>query len=230
MGAADKVGGVRLAIGPGCAQQLEELVDYARRYKSIIIYDTAYANYIMQPGIPRSIYEIEGAKEVAIELGSFSKMAGFTGVRLAWSVVPKELTFENGHSVNQDWTRVHSTFFNGASNISQAGGMAVLSPAGQRGIQDLITFYMDNAALLHRTFKRLGYETYGGTNAPYLWVRIPGLTSWQAFDMLLEKSHLLCAPGSGFGPNGEGFIRLSAFGSRSNIEEAAQRLQKCLMK
>lgn len=210
--------------------QLEELVAYARRHRSIIIYDTAYAGYIQQPEIPRSIYEIPGAKEVAIELGSFSKMAGFTGVRLAWSIVPKELEFENCHSVNRDWNRVHATFFNGASNISQAGGITALSPAGQQGIQELITFYMGNASLLYRTFSQLGYETYGGINAPYLWVRFPKLTSWQAFDMLLEKSHLLCAPGSGFGPNGEGFVRLSAFGSRSNIEEAAQRLQKCLTK
>lgn len=208
--------------------QLEELVDYAHRHRSIIIYDTAYACYIQEPQLPRSIYEIKGAKEVAIELGSFSKMAGFTGVRLAWSVVPKELCFDDGHSVLQDWNRVHCTFFNGASNIVQAGGMAVLQPEGQKSIQELIQFYMQNVSILRQTFDNLGYEVYGGTNAPYLWVQFPHLTSWQAFEMLLEKAHLVSAPGIGFGPAGEGFLRFSAFGNRANIEEAAERLSTCL--
>lgn len=208
--------------------QLEELVAFARKNRSIIIYDTAYASYIRQAGLPRSIYEIEGAREVAIELGSFSKMAGFTGVRLAWSIVPKELKFENGHSVNQDWNRVHCTFFNGASNISQAGGMAVLSSEGLQNIEQIIRFYMENASILRQTLEKLGYEIYGGDNAPYLWVRLPHMTSWEAFDRLLEKAHVLCAPGSGFGPAGEGFVRFSAFGARSRIEEAADRLQSCL--
>lgn len=208
--------------------QLEELVDFAKKHHSIIIYDTAYASYIQQPDLPRSIYEIKGAKEVAIELGSFSKMAGFTGVRLAWSVVPQELTFEDGHSVNQDWNRVHSTFFNGASNISQRGGIAALQPEGQKSIQNLICFYMENASILRKVLEDLNYEVHGGTNAPYIWVRFPHLNSWQVFDMLLEKGHLVCAPGGGFGPAGEGFIRLSAFGKRSEIEEAAQRLRDCL--
>lgn len=210
--------------------QLEELVAFARKHHSIIIYDTAYASYIQDPHLPRSIYEIEGAKEVAIELGSFSKMAGFTGVRLAWSVVPKELRFEDGHSVNQDWNRVHATFFNGASNIAQAGGMAVLHPEGQKSIQDLIQFYMKNASLLRGTFEELGYEVYGGDNAPYLWVKFPHLNSWQAFEMLLEKAHVVSAPGSGFGPAGDGFLRFSAFGQRSKIEEAAHRLKTTLKK
>lgn len=209
-------------------EQLEELVDYARRHRSIIIFDTAYAGYIQDPALPRSIYDIKGAKEVAIELGSFSKMAGFTGVRLAWSVVPKELEFENGHSVNQDWNRVHATFFNGASNISQSGGLAVLNPEGQKGIQRLINFYMDNAAILRSALQNLGYEVHGGTNAPFLWVPFPQKNSWQTFDMLLEKGHIVSAPGSGFGPAGEGFIRFSAFGKRDQIEEAANRLSTCL--
>lgn len=209
-------------------EQLEELVAFARKHRSIIIYDTAYASYIQQPNIPRSIYEIKGAKEVAIELGSFSKMAGFTGVRLAWSVVPKELQFEDGHSINQDWNRVHCTFFNGASNISQKGGMAVLHPEGQKGIQSLICYYMENAAILRRALEEMNYEVHGGTNAPYIWVRFPKQSSWQAFDLLLEKAHVVCAPGSGFGPAGEGFLRLSAFGKRSQVEEAANRLQTCL--
>lgn len=209
-------------------EQLEELVDYARKHRSIIIYDTAYAGYIQQPGLPRSIYDVKGAKEVAIELGSFSKMAGFTGVRLAWSVVPKELEFENGHSVNHDWNRVHATFFNGASNISQSGGIAVLKPEGQKGIQNLIGFYMENAAILRTVLNDLEFEVHGGTNAPFLWVRFPHLQSWQVFDMLLEKAQIICAPGSGFGPAGEGFVRFSAFGKRTQIEEAANRLSTCL--
>lgn len=211
-------------------EQLEELVRYAKKNHSIIIFDTAYASYIQQPGFPRSIYEVKGANEVAIELGSFSKMAGFTGVRLAWSVVPKELEFENGHSINRDWNRVHSTFFNGASNISQAGGIAVLHEEGWKCIQETIAFYMGNASILYQTLHSLGYETYGGINAPYVWVRFPHLSSWNAFDYLLEKGHILCAPGSGFGPGGEGFVRLSAFGNRNHIEEAAERLKKCLRK
>ena len=210
--------------------QLEELVDYAHKHRSIIIYDTAYASYIQQPHLPRSIYDIKGAKEVAIELGSFSKMAGFTGVRLAWSVVPKELEFENGHSVNKDWNRVHCTFFNGASNISQEGGMAALSAEGMNGIQRLIAYYMENASILRRLLMDLGSELYGGIDAPYLWVRIPSLTSWQTFDMLLEKANVLCSPGSGFGPGGEGFVRFSTFCSRNQIEEAAYRLEACLKK
>ena len=208
--------------------QLEELVHFAKKHHSIIIYDTAYGHYIQQSQFPRSIYDIKGAKEVAIELGSFSKMAGFTGVRLAWSIVPKELMFENGHSVNQDWNRVHATFFNGASNISQAGGLAALSKEGMQGIDNLIQFYMGNAALLRKTFTELGLEFYGGDNAPYVWVRFPHLTSWQAFDMLLEKAHVLCAPGSGFGPGGEGFVRVSAFGSRPRVEEAANRFKRVI--
>lgn len=208
--------------------QLQELVEFAKKHGSIIIYDAAYVNYIQDPDLPRSIYEVKGAREVAIELGSFSKMAGFTGVRLGWSVVPKELQYEDGTSVNQDWNRVHSTFFNGASNIAQRGGLAVLQPEGQASVQALITYYMSNASILRRSLIHLGYEVYGGENAPYIWVRFPKYNSWQAFDMLLEKAHLICAPGSGFGPAGEGFVRLSAFGKRSQIEEAADRLASIL--
>lgn len=208
--------------------QLEELVAFARKNHSIIIYDTAYASYIQQKELPRSIYEIKGAKETAIELGSFSKMAGFTGVRLAWSVVPKELHFEDGHSINKDWNRVHSTFFNGASNISQKGGMAVLHPEGQKSIRSQIDYYMKNASLLNQALQEIDFEVHGGKNAPYIWVRFPHLSSWEAFDLLLNKAHLICAPGSGFGPAGEGFIRLSAFGKFSEIEEAANRLHSCL--
>lgn len=208
--------------------QLKELVDFARQNQSILIYDAAYACYIQEENLPRSIYEIPGAREVAIELGSFSKMVGFTGVRLGWSVVPKELLFEGGHPVQEDWNRIHTTLFNGASNISQKGGWAALQPQGQAEMRELIRFYMDNANILKRTLEELDYQVYGGKNAPYLWIRFPHLSSWKVFETLLENAHLVSTPGSGFGPRGEGFIRLSAFGHRAQIEEAASRLQRCL--
>lgn len=210
--------------------QLNQLIQYAKKHHSIIIFDTAYASFIQDSNLPRSIYELPGAKEVAIELGSFSKMAGFTGVRLAWSVVPKELQFEDGHSVLNDWNRVHCTFFNGASNISQAGGMAALHDIGQKNLKNIVQFYMNNASLLYKVFEENGFEIYGGKNAPYVWVKFPTLTSWQAFDLLLEKAHIVTAPGGSFGPAGEGFLRLSAFGKRNEIEEAVSRLSTLLKK
>lgn len=207
-------------------QQLKQLVDFAKENKSILIYDAAYAIFIQDPDLPRSIYEIDGAREVAIELGSFSKMAGFTGVRLAWSVFPKELKFEDSSSVHRDWSRINSTFFNGASNIAQAGGVAALSAEGQEAMQKLVRFYMNNTQFLKQTLDQLGYQVHGGQHAPYLWVRIPGQSSWEAFDEFLEKAHVICTPGSGFGPAGEGFVRLSAFGHFEHIQEAADRLKK----
>ncbi len=208
--------------------QLRELVQFAKKHRIIIVFDTAYASYIQDPTLPRSIYDIEEAKEVAIELGSFSKMAGFTGVRLGWSVVPFALQFDDGHSIHRDWNRVHSTFFNGASNIAQAGGLAILEKEGQQEIQKLIRYYMDNGALIQKTFEDLGYEVYGGKNAPYVWVRFPKKKSWETFLFLLEKAHVVTTPGSGFGPSGEEFIRISSFGKRKNIEEAAHRLHHLL--
>ncbi len=210
-------------------EQLEELIAFARRHRSILIYDAAYACYIQEAGLPRSIYEIPGACEVAIELGSFSKMVGFTGVRLGWSVIPKELTFEGGYPLHADWTRMQTTLFNGASNIAQAGGWAALQPQGQAEMKELIRFYMENAKILKETLEELDDQVYGGTHAPYLWVRFPFLSSWEAFERLLEKAHLVTTPGSGFGPQGEGFIRLSAFGHRPQIEEAAERLRHARM-
>jgi LL-diaminopimelate aminotransferase len=205
--------------------QLTQLVQWVKQQNAILIYDAAYALYIQDPALPRSIYEIEGARDVAIELGSFSKMAGFTGVRLAWSIVPKELRFEEGYSVYQDWSRMHATFFNGACYIAQMGGLAALQPAGQAAMRALVQFYMENTQILYRTFEKMGLAVYGGKNAPYLWVKFPHKTSWQAFEDVLEQTHLICTPGSGFGPAGEGFLRFSAFGHRAHIEEAAQRLQ-----
>jgi LL-diaminopimelate aminotransferase len=209
-------------------EQLMQLVNFAKKNRSIIIYDAAYASFIQNPDLPKSIYEIEGAHEVAIELGSFSKMVGFTGVRLAWSIVPKTLLFEDGHSVHADWSRINSTFFNGASNIAQAGGLAALQPAGLKATKNLVDFYMQNTQILKQVFEECGYSVYGGIDTPFLWVKFPGKSSWEAFEDLLTKAHILCTPGSGFGPAGEGFLRFSAFGHRTDIMEAATRLKKHL--
>ncbi|CAI5479760.1 unnamed protein product [Closterium sp. Yama58-4] len=206
-------------------QQLQQLVDFARANGSIIVYDCAYAIYI-EDDSPKSIYEIPGADEVAIETGSFSKYAGFTGVRLGWSVVPAALRYADGHPVRADFNRVTCTCFNGASNVSQAGGLACLSPEGLEAMASLVSFYKENAAILKSTFQSLGFETHGGDNAPYVWVRFPGRSSWDVFAEILEKADIVTTPGSGFGPGGEGFVRASAFGNRANIEEAARRITK----
>jgi LL-diaminopimelate aminotransferase len=207
-------------------EQLTTLVQWTREHKSILIYDAAYACYIQDPLIPRSIYEIEGAQEVAIELGSFSKMIGFTGVRLGWTVVPKRLCFEEGHSVHADWHRLISTFFNGASNISQRGGVAVLQPEGLQAMHQMNQFYIDNAILLRQVFDSFHLPVYGGIHAPYLWVKFPYAKSWDAFDALLQQAQIVTTPGSGFGPAGEGFLRFSAFGRRQTIEKAVKRLHQ----
>eukprot|EP00245_Coleochaete_scutata_P008808 TRINITY_DN2762_c0_g1_i1.p1 TRINITY_DN2762_c0_g1~~TRINITY_DN2762_c0_g1_i1.p1 ORF type:complete len:491 (+),score=110.58 TRINITY_DN2762_c0_g1_i1:111-1583(+) len=207
--------------------QLESLVAFAKRNGSIIVYDSAYAIYISDDS-PKSIYEIPGAHEVAIETGSFSKYAGFTGVRLGWTVVPSTLRFADGFPVINDFNRVMCTCFNGASNIAQAGGLACLSPEGLKAMQETVSFYKENASILSETFKSLGYATYGGTNAPYVWVHFPGQKSWDVFSHILENANIVTTPGSGFGPAGEGFVRASAFGHRENIEEAARRLRELL--
>lgn len=204
--------------------QLSRLVEFAKANQSIILFDSAYANYIQNESYPRSIYEIPGAKEVAIEISSFSKIAGFTGVRLGWTVVPDALRFEDGSSVRADWNRLTSTIFNGASNIAQSGGIAVLDHRGQEEIKALTNFYKENARLIRTTLKSLGYEVYGGDNAPYVWVKFNFRKSWDIFQDFLEKFHIVTTPGSGFGPEGEGFIRISAFNSRANIHEALARI------
>lgn len=201
--------------------QLEELVAFARENKQIILFDAAYAAYIQDPDIPRSIYEIAGAEEVAIETSSFSKIAGFTGVRLGWTVVPEALKYEDGYPLHSDWNRITSTIFNGASNIAQAGGIEILKPEGLAEVQKLIHFYMENAHLLRTALQEQGITTYGGIQAPYVWAHFPDAPSWETFQYFLEKLHLITTPGSGFGPAGEGFIRLTAFNSRENI------LQSC---
>jgi len=207
-------------------EQLEELVAFAKKNRSLIIFDSAYAAYIQDPDLPKSIYEIEGAKEVAIEISSFSKLAGFTGVRLGWTVVPEALKYDNGGSIRTDWNRITTTLFNGASIIPQCGGLAVLEKKGLQETETLIDFYLENARLIKDTLVEKGYAVFGGDNAPYLWVHFPGKKSWDVFQELLEKAHIVTTPGSGFGPAGEGFVRFSAYGKRKNILEAIDRLKK----
>ncbi len=205
-------------------EQLEKLVQFATKQKAFIIYDSAYASYIQDPLLPKSIYEIEGAKKVAIEVNSFSKLAGFTGVRLGWTIVPEELMYEDGASAQADWNRLVSTIFNGASNIAQKGGLAALSVEGLKKIGSVTKYYLENSNILRETLEKLGYKVYGSGHAPYLWVRISGQKSWDAFQMLLEKYHIVTTPGAGFGPAGEGYLRFTAFGHRDTILEAVNRL------
>ncbi|HRD56247.1 MAG TPA: LL-diaminopimelate aminotransferase [Parachlamydiaceae bacterium] len=208
-------------------EQLQKLVDFAKKNRSIIIFDAAYAPYLQDEKLPKSIYEIPGAKEVAIELGSFSKIAGFTGVRLGWSVVPEALEYEDGTKVKKDWNRLISTFFNGASNIAMHGGLAALSDEGFLEMRKMMDFYLENARLIKETLVKLGIEVHGG-QIPYIWAKFPNRNSWDVFEYLLEKAHLVCTPGSGFGPAGEGFVRFSAYGKRENIIEACKRLKEHL--
>lgn len=206
-------------------EQLTQLVKFAKDNGSIIVFDSAYAMY-MSDDNPRSIFEIPGAREVAIETASFSKYAGFTGVRLGWTVVPKELLFTDGFPVAKDFNRIVCTCFNGASNISQAGGLACLSGEGLKAMHEVIGFYKENTSIIMDTFNSLGFKVYGGTNAPYVWVHFPGQSSWDVFGEILEKTHVVTTPGSGFGPGGEGFIRVSAFGHRENVIEACKRFKQ----
>lgn len=206
-------------------EQLTQLVQFAKKNGSIIVYDSAYAMYISDDN-PKSIFEIPGAKEVAIETSSFSKYAGFTGVRLGWTVVPKELLFSDGFPVAKDFNRIVCTCFNGASNIAQAGGLACLSPEGLEAMRGVIGFYKENTSIIMDTFNSLGFNVYGGKNAPYVWVHFPGRSSWDVFAEILEKTHVVTTPGSGFGPGGEGFIRVSAFGHRENVLEACRRFKQ----
>ena len=213
-------------------EQLRQFVDYARRHKAVIIFDAAYAEFITDPSLPRTIFEIEGARECAIEINSFSKFAGFTGVRLGWSIVPKTLVTEDSEpaEVHRLWLRRQTTFFNGASNIVQRGGLAVFTPEGLRECRELIGYYMENSRLIKQGLQELGLTVYGGANAPYLWVKTPGgLSSWEFFDQLLEEAHVVGTPGSGFGPSGEGYFRLSAFGHRSNIKKAMESIANGLI-
>lgn len=210
--------------------QLEALVAFAKKNGSIIVYDAAYAPFIRSPDVPKSIYEIPGALECAIEVNSFSKHAGFTGVRLGWTIIPEALTFDDGYSVKADYARIMSTCFNGASNIAQKGGMAILSPKGQAEVEELITYYLGNAAMLKQTMIDLGFDAYAATDAPYVWVAIPGKKSWDVFSEILETAQLVTIPGAGFGPGGEGYLRLSAFAPRDSCVKACERLKKMFSK
>ena len=211
-------------------QELRKWVNYALKNDALILYDAAYQAYIRDPEIPHSIYEIRGARKCAIEFHSYSKTAGFTGIRCGYTIVPKDLTvadFEgNRHSVHQLWNRRQCTKFNGASYISQRAAEAIYTPEGKVQIQATIDYYMANARLMLDTLRSLGYEVYGGENAPYIWMRTPdSTTSWQFFEELLYGANVVCTPGVGFGPSGEGYVRFTAFGSRETTEEALKRIE-----
>ena len=208
---------------------LSQLVSFARTNGCIVLFDAAYSAFIRDDSLPKSIYEIEGAKECAIEMQSFSKPAGFTGVRLGWCVVPQQLVFEDGSKVADTWTRMINTAFNGASNVAQAGGLAALDDVGQRQTKETIDYYLENAALIREAlgsanFKAAGVIPYSGGNAPYVWAAFPGHKSWDVFDAILSQCHVVTTPGAGFGPSGESFIRFSAFGQRESVQEAGGRL------
>lgn len=210
-------------------EQLTELVKICKERGSILVYDAAYAPFIRSEGVPKSIFEIEGAKDVAIEVNSFSKYAGFTGVRLGWTVVPSDLKFKDGSLVRNDFNRVMTTAFNGASNIVQSGGLACLDPEGQAEIKALIDYYLENASMLKEAMESIGYDVFGGTDAPYIFVKLPeGKKSWDMFSEILEKCQVVTIPGAGFGPGGEGYLRLSAFAPRDSVIEACSRLKETL--
>jgi LL-diaminopimelate aminotransferase len=210
------------------AGQLAKWVKYARENKAIIFFDAAYEAFITDTDIPHSIYEIDGAKEVAIEFRSYSKTAGFTGVRCAFTVVPRKLRAYTkagaAVDVNPIWKRRHCTKFNGVSYITQVGAAAIYSPEGRKQSQKIIDVYMQNAAKICQSLTGLGFEVYGGVNAPYIWMKtLKGLSSWDFFDMLLEKANVVGTPGAGFGAAGEGYFRLTAFARPEEVEEAMRR-------
>ena len=213
------------------ADQLKAWVDYAATHKAIILYDAAYEAFIRDDSLPHSIYEIEGARQVAIEFRSFSKTAGFTGTRCAYTVVPKSMVAYTSsgdvHSVHSLWSRRHSTKFNGVSYPVQRAAEAVYSDAGKHQVAELVDGYMTNADLIRKEMQSLGYPCIGGLNSPYIWVST-GRDSWAFFDMLLEKAGVVCTPGAGFGTCGEGYIRISAFNNRDNVATAMSRIRQAL--
>ncbi len=206
---------------------LQKWVDYANEKNAVIIFDAAYEAYITEEDVPHSIYECDGAKTCAIEIRSFSKNAGFTGTRLGFTVVPKELKDSDGTSLNALWARRHGTKFNGAPYIIQRAGEAVYSEEGKQQTKEMVARYMENAKIIVEGLKEAGYKVSGGVNSPYAWLETPeGMTSWEFFDFLLEKANIVGTPGSGFGPSGEGYFRLTAFGSRENTIEAIRRIKE----
>lgn len=207
--------------------QLQRFVDYALDNDSVIIFDAAYSDYIKSSGLPKSIYEINNATKCAIETNSFSKKAGFTGLRAGWTVVPADL--KHGE-LNKLWNRRQGTFFNGASNIVQAGCLAVLTEKGQEEYKGLVKYYMKNAEIIKSGLEEIGLEVFGGENAPYLWIKTPNnMKSWDFFDKLLNECHVVCTPGVGFGPSGQGYVRLSAFNHRENVEKAMVNIKSKLI-
>lgn len=211
-------------------QELRKWVNYALKNDALIIYDAAYQAYIQDPKIPRSIYEIRGARKCAVEFRSYSKTAGFTGVRCGYTIVPKELTlstFEGERiNVNKLWMRRQCTKFNGASYISQRAAEAIYTPEGKEQVQQTINYYMENARKMLTVLRELGFKCYGGENAPYIWMRTPNdKSSWQFFEELLYGANVVCTPGVGFGPSGEGYVRFTAFGSHERTDEALQRIK-----
>ena len=214
-------------------KELTKWVNYAKDNNAIILYDSAYEAFITEEDIPHTIYEIEGAKEVAIEFKSFSKTAGFTGIRCAYTIVPKELKIKlnNGKEVilNKLWNRRQCTKFNGVSYITQRAAEAIYTEEGQKEIKENIKYYLENAKIIREGLDEVGIQYCGGINSPYIWIKVPNnMKSWEFFDMLLEKANIVGTPGVGFGPSGEGYFRLTAFGERKNTEEAMKRIKETL--
>ena len=213
--------------------ELKKWVNYAIDNDALIIFDGAYEAYIQNPDIPHSIYEIKGARKVAIESRSFSKTAGFTGVRCGYMVIPKEVTAATLEgkriSLNKMWLRRQSTKFNGVSYITQRGAEAIYTPEGKKQVKEMISYYMENARLMKRMLNKTGLRFFGGENAPYLWLKAPGnMTAWKFFDKLLYEAHVVSTPGIGFGPSGEGYVRITSFGDRHDCEEGIRRICQCL--
>ena len=211
-------------------EQLKKWVDFANEHHSLILFDSAYEAFVVEDDIPKSIYEIEGAKTCAIELRSFSKTAGFTGMRCGYTVVPKELVF-NGTSLNPLWARRQATKFNGVSYITQRAAEAIYTEEGQKQIKETLAYYQKNARVIYDGLCDAGFKCYGGVNSPYVWLKVPeGYTSWEFFDELLEKCQVVGTPGSGFGPAGEGYFRLTSFGNDEKTVEAIERIKKTYKK
>lgn len=210
-------------------EDLKAFVDYANENKAVIIFDSAYSEYIKDESLPRSIYEVEGAKKCAIEINSFSKNAGFTGVRLGWTIVPKQLVCQDSEegTLNSMWNRRQCTFFNGASNIAQAGGLSALSGEGLKECRALVDYYMGNAKVIKEGLESVNITCYGGENSPYIWAKTPSnMSSWEFFDYLLKQCHVVITPGSGFGPAGENYIRVSSYGHRENVVKAIESIKE----
>ena len=206
-------------------EQLKVWVDYAIRENALIFYDAAYEAYIQSEDVPHSIYEIPGAKQCAVEFHSYSKTAGFTGIRCGYTVVPKTLRA----SLNKLWNRRQSTKFNGTSYLAQRAAEAIYTPEGKKQIKATIAYYMENARMMREALTDMGFKVYGGIDAPYLWVQTPGsMTSWEFFDWMLHSAHVVCTPGVGFGVQGEGYVRLTAFGTHENTEKALRRIDSKL--